>query len=120
MESFTHRYEPSSRSLLIMVNTPKLDAGVCPEFFAFLEDCWPPKPANVTLDMAKVEFIDSSGVGALLGVHKRLSPDHGPLVLSGTTDNIRSVIELLCLQRVFRLAEAADSPAGHENRATPQ
>ena len=52
----------------------------------------------------KVDFIDSSGVGALLGVYKRLSGDEPNLQLKRLQPPVQSVIELLRLHTIFDIS----------------
>ena len=61
----------------------RLDASSSRDFKKHVEAIWSPEEVNrVELDFEKVDFIDSSGVGALLGVYKRLSGDEPNLQLS--------------------------------------
>jgi anti-sigma B factor antagonist len=57
---------------------------------------------RVVIDLDTVEFIDSSGVGALLMLCKRLPP--GAVVqLTKVQAEVRAVLELLRLHRVFEI-----------------
>lgn len=47
---------------------------------------------DLTIDLAEVEFIDSSGIGVLVGLRKRL-PD-GRLALSNVTGFVTTVLEM--------------------------
>jgi len=55
---------------------------------------------NVILDLEKVEFVDSSGLGAMVSALKATSRD-GNLVLCNVTDEVKSVLELTRLYRIF-------------------
>ncbi len=69
---------------------------------------------NLVVDLADVQFIDSSGLGALLSGYKNASQRSGALILSGLQPRVRSMFELTRLNRVFeiypRLQEAVSSP----------
>jgi len=60
---------------------------------------------SVVLDLSKVEFIDSSGLGAILSILKRM-PQGCELVLCGTTDPVTSMFKLTRLDRVFTMRES--------------
>ncbi len=57
---------------------------------------------SVVLDLSKVEFIDSSGLGAILSVLKRM-PKGCELIICGTTDSVTSMFRLTRLDRIFTM-----------------
>ena len=62
----------------------------------------------LALDMTKVEFMDSSSLGALVSCLKRLRERDGRLVLVGVGGTPMKVLNLTGLDRVFELV---DTPA---------
>ncbi|MFT4150031.1 MAG: STAS domain-containing protein [Paracoccaceae bacterium] len=67
-------------------------------------------PGNpVILDMSRVGFLDSSGLGAVVAVMKMLGPDRR-LELSGLTPNVMKVFRLTRMDSVFTLHDTL--PAG--------
>lgn len=58
---------------------------------------------HVVLDLGPVDFIDSSGLGALINGHKTLET-RGRLVLAGASPKILSLLKLTRLDRVFTIA----------------
>jgi anti-anti-sigma factor len=53
------------------------------------------------LDMGDVEYIDSSGVGALLQIHVSLAKANRQLVLASVPEKARLVLEIARLQSIF-------------------
>lgn len=90
-------------ALEIKVNQSKFDAASITEFKESLDSAWSDKIRSVAIDLSSVQFIDSSGVGALLSVQKKLPSDSSPVTLVNAKPNVVSVIELLRLHRVFNL-----------------
>jgi anti-sigma B factor antagonist len=90
-------------SLTLRLTTSRLDASVARELREVCEAEWPAGVERLAIDLAAVEFIDSSGIGALLGLYKRLPAAHGAVPLLHPRRPVRNVIELLRLQRVFAL-----------------
>lgn len=80
----------------------------CPELRRWLEQSWAREPQARTLDLnlSQVNFIDSSGLGLLLVVQRlaEARPD-GRIRLRGITSNVRNVITLARMDRVFDLPE---------------
>lgn len=91
--------------LLITIRKDKFDASSVSEFKTQLDAAWQPGIVSVDIDFSSVDFIDSSGIGALLSVQKRLSSDSQPIRLLKAKPNVVSVIELLRLHRVFSISE---------------
>ena len=68
------RYEISQQgnSTVLQVNEERFDAKLAPQFREVLETLTPELSPNVVLDISNVKFMDSSGLGAVMGVYKML------------------------------------------------
>ncbi|MGF1451932.1 MAG: STAS domain-containing protein [Opitutales bacterium] len=97
---FSHQ---SPEHLAITVSDAKFDAASAAAFKEELDANWKPEIRRVTIDFSEVQFIDSSGVGALLSVQKRMPAGSEPVTIQGAKPNVVSVIELLRLHRVFTI-----------------
>jgi anti-sigma B factor antagonist len=62
---------------------------------------------RIVLDLAKVDFIDSSGLGAILSVLKMMGKD-GELVVCGLTEPVASMFKLTRMDRVFTIHKTAE------------
>jgi anti-sigma B factor antagonist len=60
-------------------------------------------PRRVTVDIGELTLIDSSGVGAIVSLFKRVKADGGEVVVVGAHDQPLAVLKLLKLDRVFGL-----------------
>ena len=58
---------------------------------------------RVEIDLEPVAFIDSSGVGVLLGIYRQLPEDSAEVRLAHVGPTVRSVLELLRLHRIFAI-----------------
>jgi len=58
---------------------------------------------DVVVDLHDVEFLDASGVGALLRLRNRLTERQGTLRLTGAQPRVRRVLSLLSLEKTLRL-----------------
>jgi anti-anti-sigma factor len=64
--------------------------------------------ANVVIDLATVEFIDSSGVGLLVSLFKTVRGRGRRAAFSAPRPEVRRVMEIIKLDRIFELhADAA-------------
>lgn len=87
----------------IGIKTKRLDATNSADFKNELDTNCQGDLQNVEVDLSEIEFIDSSGIGALLSIQKRLKNDSEPVILINPKPAVLSIIELLRLHRVFRL-----------------
>jgi anti-sigma B factor antagonist len=61
------------------------------------------KPKRVTIDLEALTLIDSSGVGAIVSLFKRVKADGGQVVVVHAQDQPLAVLKLLKLDRIFGL-----------------
>ncbi len=57
------------------------------------------QPGQVVLDMTDINFMDSSGLGLILGRYTRISDMGGRLVLRGVSDEIMRIITLSGIEK---------------------
>lgn len=62
---------------------------------------------RVVLDLSKVDFIDSSGLGAILSVLKMIGKE-GELTICGLTEPVASMFKLTRMDRVFTIHKSVE------------
>jgi anti-sigma B factor antagonist len=60
---------------------------------------------RVLIDFSRTGYIDSSGLGALVSISKKIREAGGELRLSGLNEDLRSLFELTKLDTLFAIAE---------------
>ena len=88
--------------LVITVQEARLDAAVAISFKDIVRDVQVPEGMPVILDLSQVEFIDSSGLGAIVGVMKLLGPTR-PLEVAALSDAVRKLFRLTRMDTVFKI-----------------
>ncbi len=96
---------PDGSALKITLKVPRLDAAVARGFKQECEEAWADGINAVEIDLGVVQFIDSSGIGALLSIYKKLPAGSASVRLLRATPEVQSVIELLRLHRIFELVD---------------
>lgn len=86
--------------LLVSVDVEAIDATNAADMKAALNSVDTQDSSRVVLDLAAVDFIDSSGIGALLSFYKKMEQK---VSLKNPTPTVLSVLELLRLHRVFEI-----------------
>ncbi|WP_442756686.1 STAS domain-containing protein [Methylocystis sp. JAN1] len=98
---------------VIIVKEPRVDAHNSAELKDRILKILEGGERNLIIDLGEVEFIDSSGLGALLSGYKNASLHSSAFALAGLKPRVRSMFELTRLHRVFdiysRLQEATSS-----------
>jgi anti-sigma B factor antagonist len=88
-----------------LVARGEIDVATAPELRRQLHDVTDRNPTVLVLDLHEVTFIDSSGLGVLVGVLKRLrEKDRGDvLVLEGLQDTVQKVFDITGLTDLFKI-----------------
>jgi len=84
----------------------EIDVATSPLLRSELSDLLGDAPDRATLDFAQVSFIDSSGLGVLVGALKRLresSPD-AVLCVANTNGAVRNVFAITGLDELFEIS----------------
>lgn len=58
------------------------------------------------IDFANTGYIDSSGLGVLVSLSKKIREQGGELRLSGLNDDLRTLFELTKLDTLFKIADS--------------
>lgn len=74
-----------------------------PDLHAQLIEVCNQTPKHLIVDLGKVSMIDSSGLGTLLEVLKRVRGMSGKMSIIGVNDPIRSVFEVTRMDQVFSI-----------------
>jgi anti-sigma B factor antagonist len=91
---------------IIRFEEQRLDVLIAQEMKAELLKLLEKGPQRLGLDLSRVTFVDSSGLGALVAVLKKVGVDaSSSLRLWGLTREVKSVFELTQLYKVFDIYE---------------
>jgi anti-sigma B factor antagonist len=81
----------------------ELDSATAPEVRETFEQIVAGRPSRVVLDLSALRLIDSSGVGAIVSLFKRVRAAGGRFEVVGVHGQPRSIFRVLKLDRVFGL-----------------
>ena len=84
----------------IILDVESLDASNAPEAKMFFKQLDLQGCEQAVLNLESVNFIDSSGIGAILSFYKQMNQQ---MKLKKPTPTVMSVLELLRLHRVFEI-----------------
>jgi anti-sigma B factor antagonist len=83
----------------------ELDSITAPDVRATFDEVVESKPTAVLLDLTSLRVIDSSGVGAIVSLFKRLRGQEAKFEVVGVQGQPLSIFKVLRLNKVFGLEE---------------
>lgn len=93
---------------IVTVHETRIDASVAIRFKDRLREETRDGDGRVVLDLSKVDFVDSSGLGAIVAAMKQLGTDRR-LDLSGLTENVDKVFRLTRMNTIFNIHVSLES-----------
>jgi|TARA_R110002049_G_scaffold44333_5_gene129999 anti-sigma B factor antagonist len=96
------------RFCVVSVMHQRIDAAAALEFKEAMRQTTADAPNVVILDLHRVDFIDSSGLGAIVATMKHLAPQRS-LVLAGLTPAVEKVFKLTRMDSVFSVFNTLDA-----------
>lgn len=64
---------------------------------------------TLVLDLSEVDFVDSSGLGVILGRYRRLSTSSRTIALVGVKPSVRAVLELAGIDSIMSVSDSTKS-----------
>ncbi len=90
--------------LTIFMHVARLDATAASALKDDLKFDLDPSVKRAEVDLNGLKFIDSSGIGLLLSIYRKLPQDSAEVTLLNVDPAVQSVLELLRLHRIFKVA----------------
>ena len=85
----------------VVAPTGRLDVAGAPALKDAMSDLSKNGPPKVVIDMEGVSFVDSTGLGSVIAALKQIRNRQGELRLAAPNQQVRVVLELTTLDRVF-------------------
>ena len=104
--------EASNALQILKVEEKRIDAVAAIQFKDKVRELTAEHETAVVLDLSNVDFIDSSGLGAIVAAMKQLGSDR-PLHLAGLTPIVSKVFALTRMERVFKIFDSAENAVQH-------
>jgi anti-sigma B factor antagonist len=92
-------------ALIVTPLEDRLDARVATDFKERMTELIASGNTKIVLDLSKVEFIDSSGLGAIVSSLKRMG-GRGELVVCGLQETTMTLFKLTRMDRVFQVFDS--------------
>lgn len=93
-----------------------LDLETAPSLRAALLEAANEGKHDILVDLSHLEFLDSTGLGALIGAHKRASENGGQVRLVVGAGPIQRLLTITGLMRVFAVYASLDAALDDRDR----
>ena len=92
--------------ITVVVLAGELEVSEAPALRDLLGSLIAGPQSRILLDLGQVSFIDSSGIGVLVGAHRRAEEAGARIGLAAPNAGVRRVFELTRTDRVLRLYDS--------------
>jgi anti-sigma B factor antagonist len=107
------RVQPAPRDgVAVLELIGELDLAVHERFRALVDEVVVERPTLVVVDVAEVEFMDSTMLRELLRAHRALEEAGARLVVAGAQPAVSRLLELTGTHEVLALSESRDAALG--------
>src|ERR1700757_1241244 len=92
---------PAVKGVTVLAPSGRLDVAGAPALKDAIGEAVRNGSSKVVIDMEAVSFVDSTGLGSVISALKQLRNSQGELRLAAPNQQVRVVLELTTLDRVF-------------------
>jgi anti-sigma B factor antagonist len=101
------KIQREANALVMIPELSRIDVQTVPSFkegaLAAVEPC-----ARIVLDLKSVQFIDSTGLGALLSLLRNVRATEGQLVLANASEQTLAMFRLVKMTKIFDLYDGVE------------
>jgi anti-sigma B factor antagonist len=105
-------FETVGNILVVVPDEARLDASVSTAFKGRIVDWVNRGHTHIVLDLSRVDFIDSSGLGVMISILKS-TQKMGGLAICGVRDSVMSLFEITRTNRVFKIFDSRAQALKH-------
>jgi len=103
--------EKNNDLLIVRVKEKRLDARVAPEFRETLQPLVEEGIKKIALNLEVTEFIDSSGLGAIVSVLKAMG-SNGNIAISNSAGAVLQMFKLTRMDKIFSIFPSEEEAVG--------
>lgn len=107
MQKLDITFETHASGSILSVQDSRIVASCAIQFKDKIRELTAATPGRIILDLQQVDFVDSSGLGAIVAVMKQLSNDQ-TLELACLSPTVAKVFRLTRMDSVFTIHETMD------------
>ncbi len=110
-------FEDRNNTRIITVAEPRIDSAIAIQFKDQMREFTDDGPNRFIVDMSQVNFLDSSGLGAVVAAMKQVGANRS-MELAGLTETVAKVFRLTRMDTVFKIHESVSNAVGSVFKAS--
>lgn len=83
----------------------EIDIYTSPDFKEEVIKKYKENKTNIIIDGSSLDYIDSTGLGALISIYKDIKKDENKIYLQNIKPNIRKLLDITDLDKIFVIKE---------------
>ena len=95
--------EKKSGDIIIVYINGEIDITTSPDVRKFFDRITKDKSSKIVINLAKVSYIDSSGLATLVEGLQRMRSYGGKMRLTNLSDKVKSLFEITKLEKLFEI-----------------
>lgn len=100
------KYSLEHKTLLINFMATELDHHIAGEVREKIDDILVSKQVkNIIFDFKNINFMDSSGIGVIIGRYKKISGDGGKVFVINISPRVKKIFDLSGMNKIIGICE---------------
>lgn len=93
---------------LITIHETRIDASIAPEFKSEMDQLIAESEAPIIVDISQISFMDSSSLGALVGIYKGVKQQDA-FVIAGASGVVEELFKLTRMDSIFHMETSVEA-----------
>ena len=81
----------------------ELDVSTADEFKEYLHKLIDKEIRNIRLNLETLDYIDSTGLGVIIGILKRIKVEDKEIYIKSPKDNVKKIFSITGLDKIFKM-----------------
>lgn len=81
----------------------ELDVSTADQFKEYLHKLIDKDIRNIKFDLADLKYIDSTGLGVMIGILKRVKVENKEIYIKSPRDNVKKIFSITGLDKIFKM-----------------
>lgn len=98
------KYSLEDKNLIIELNIPELDHHITNEVRDGIDNVLNSRPIkNIIFDFKNIRFMDSSGIGVIIGRYKKIANDGGKVSVINVNARVKKIFDLSGMNKIISI-----------------
>lgn len=103
------KYSLDQKNLIVELRMPELDHHISNELREEIDSILIAKPIkNIIFDFKNIIFMDSSGIGVIIGRYKKISGDGGKVSVVNVNARVKKIFDLSGMNKIIDVYDTCE------------